>query len=149
VGGEVAEQVRPAELAPFGVEVVVAAPAVGADDPAVPLAEQRPGLEAVAAGRDPEDRGAAVRAAQSVRLPPAVFQPVSSMLTTGADLISCSSLVWGAASASPVRCTIASTEPVESSTPNSSRASSVAPRRETRFSGRERHDRSLQPRHER
>ena len=54
------------------------------------------------------------------------------MLTTGADLICCSSRVWGAASAAPVRCTIASTEPVESSTPNSSRASSVVSRRDTR-----------------
>jgi hypothetical protein len=66
------------------------------------------------------------------RLPP-VFQPVSSMLTTGERLISCSSRVWGAASASPARCTIASTVPVESSTPNNSRASSVASRRETRL----------------
>jgi hypothetical protein len=38
-----------------GVEVVVAAPAVGADDSCETLAEQRPGLEAVAAGCDPED----------------------------------------------------------------------------------------------
>ena len=59
VGGEVAEQVGPAELPLARVEVVVAAPAVGADDPGEALAEQRPGLEAVAAGRDPEHRGAA------------------------------------------------------------------------------------------
>src|SRR5215211_8776656 len=55
VGGEVPEQVRPAELPLAGVEVVVAAPAVGADDSCETLAEQRPGLEAVAAGCDPED----------------------------------------------------------------------------------------------
>ena len=59
VGGEVSEQVGPAELALGGVEVVVAAPAVRADDPGEALAEQRPGLEGVAAGRDPEDRGPA------------------------------------------------------------------------------------------
>src|SRR5437773_328255 len=57
VGGEVAEQMRPAELPLRRVEVVVAAPAVGADDPGEALAEQRPGLEGVAAGGDPEDRG--------------------------------------------------------------------------------------------
>ena len=54
VGGEVSEQVGPAELPLGGVEVVVAAPAVRADDPGEALAEQRPGLEGVAAGRDPE-----------------------------------------------------------------------------------------------
>ena len=47
---------RPAELPLGRVEVVVAAPAVGADDPGEALAEQRPGLEGVAAGGDPEDR---------------------------------------------------------------------------------------------
>jgi hypothetical protein len=57
-----------------GVEVVVAAPAVGADDPREALPEQRPGLEAVAAGRDPEDRalagqGAPQRAAGAGGLP--------------------------------------------------------------------------------
>jgi hypothetical protein len=60
-----------------------------------------------------------VNAPQSVRLPPAVFQPVSSMLTAEADLSCCSSRAWGAASASPARWMIASTEPVESSSPNS------------------------------
>src|SRR5919108_1124999 len=54
VGGEVAEQVRPTELPLGRVEVVVAAPAVGADDPGEALAEQCPGLEGVAAGGDPE-----------------------------------------------------------------------------------------------
>jgi hypothetical protein len=68
-----------------------------------------------------------------VRLPPQVFQPVSSMLTAAAVLIRCSSSVYGPASASPARWMIASTEPVESSTPNSSRASSVVSRRETRL----------------
>ena len=56
VGGEVSEQVRPAQLPLGGSEVVVAAPAIGADDPGEALAEQRSGLEAVAAGRDPKDR---------------------------------------------------------------------------------------------
>src|SRR5215211_7209011 len=59
VGGEVSEQVGPAELAAGRVEVVVAAPAVRADDPGEALAEQRSGLEGVPAGRDPEHRGAA------------------------------------------------------------------------------------------
>ena len=48
-------------------------------------------------------------------------------------MICCSSRVCGAASASPARWMIASTDPVESSTPNSSRASSVVSRRETRL----------------
>ena len=74
-----------------------------------------------------------VSAPQSMRRSPPVFQPVSSMLTTGERLISCSSRVCGAASASPARWTIASTVPVETSTPNSSRASSVASRRDTRL----------------
>jgi len=42
VGGEVSEQVGPAELPAAGIEVVVAAPAVGADDAGEPLAEQDP-----------------------------------------------------------------------------------------------------------
>ena len=44
-----------------------------------------------------------VNAPHSVRRPPAVFHPVSSMLTTDAALICCSSRVCGAASASPAR----------------------------------------------
>jgi hypothetical protein len=63
VGGEVPREVRPAELSLRGVEVVVAAPAVGADDPGEALAEQHPGLAGVAAGRDPEDRGLAAQRA--------------------------------------------------------------------------------------
>src|SRR6266536_5300688 len=59
VAGEVAQEVGPAELPLARVEVVVAAPAVGADDPGEPLAEQRPGLERVPAGRDPEHGGPA------------------------------------------------------------------------------------------
>ena len=57
VGGEVAEQVRPADLAVGRVEVVVAAVAVGADDPVVAFAEHGLRLGGVPAGRDPEDRG--------------------------------------------------------------------------------------------
>jgi hypothetical protein len=74
-----------------------------------------------------------VSAPQSVLRSPPVFHPVSSMFTTGERLSSCSSRVCGAASASPARWTTASTVPVESSTPNSSRASSVVARRETRL----------------
>src|SRR5271154_6412894 len=74
-----------------------------------------------------------VSAPQSIRRSPRVFHPVSSMFTTNERLTSCSSRVCGAASASPARWTIASTAPVESSTPNSSRASSVVSRRETRL----------------
>ncbi len=59
VGGEVAEEVGPAELSSSRLEVVVAAPAVGADDPREPLAEQDPGFGAVTARCDPEHRGAA------------------------------------------------------------------------------------------
>jgi hypothetical protein len=59
VGGEVAQEVGPAELPLDGFEVVVAAPAVRADDAGEALAEQRPGLERVPAGRDPEHRGPA------------------------------------------------------------------------------------------
>ena len=44
-----------------------------------------------------------VNAPHSVRRPPAVLQPVSSMFTTDAALICCSSRVYGAASASPAR----------------------------------------------
>jgi hypothetical protein len=59
VGGEVSDQVGPAELPVGGVEVVVGAPAVGADDPGEALAEQHPGLGRVAARRDPEHGGSA------------------------------------------------------------------------------------------
>ena len=53
VGGEVSEEVGPAELPLGGIEVVVAAPAVRADDPGEPLAEQRLGLERMPASGDP------------------------------------------------------------------------------------------------
>src|SRR2546425_3925029 len=59
VGGEVSLQVGPAELPVGGVEVVVAAPAVRADDPGEARAEQHPGLGRVAARRDPEHGGSA------------------------------------------------------------------------------------------
>jgi hypothetical protein len=85
------------------------------------------------AGRDSEDRGLVGQGAPERSLAPAVFQPVSSMLTTDAALICCSSRVCGAASASPARWMIAHYHPVANSTPNSSRASSVVSRRETRF----------------
>src|SRR5439155_15003769 len=59
VGGEVPDQVGPAELPLGGVKVVVATPAVRAADPGEAFAEQRLGLEGVAAGGDPEDGGPA------------------------------------------------------------------------------------------
>jgi hypothetical protein len=55
------------------------------------------------------------------------------MLTTEAVLICCSSRVYGPPNASPARWMIVSIAPLESATPNSSRASSVVSRRETRF----------------
>jgi len=55
VGGEVAHEVSPTELAPLGVEVVVGPPAIGAGDAGEVLAEQRLGLALVAVGGDPED----------------------------------------------------------------------------------------------
>ncbi len=55
VGGEVPGQVRPAELALFGVEVVVGAPAIRAGDAGEVLAEQRLDLALMTAGGDPED----------------------------------------------------------------------------------------------
>jgi hypothetical protein len=133
VGGEVAEQVRPAELAAGRVEVVVACPAVGADDPVVAFAEHDLGLGAVPAGGDPEHRSAPgertpEQAALAAGLPTGLVdvddgRALDLLLQAGVR----------AASASPVRRTIASTVPVESSTPNSSRASSVVSRRETRL----------------
>src|SRR6266540_3669809 len=44
VGGEVPDEVGPAELAPFGLEVVVGPPAIGAGDALEVLAEERLGL---------------------------------------------------------------------------------------------------------
>ena len=58
VGGEVARQVRPTELASLRVEIVVGPPAVRAGDAGELLAEQRLGLAAVATLGDAEDRGA-------------------------------------------------------------------------------------------
>src|SRR5450756_2321623 len=59
VGGEVADQVRPAELTSLGVEVVVGPPAVRAGDAGELLAEQRLSLALVATLGDAEDGGAA------------------------------------------------------------------------------------------
>jgi hypothetical protein len=56
VGGEVAHEVGRAELAPFGVEVVVGPAAVGAGDAGEVLAEQRPDLALVPVSGDSEDR---------------------------------------------------------------------------------------------
>src|SRR5450756_2258551 len=56
VGGEVAHQMSPTELAPLGVEVVVGPPAIGAGDAGEVLAEQRLGLAALATLGDAEDR---------------------------------------------------------------------------------------------
>jgi len=55
VGGEVPDQVGPAELASFGGEVVVGPPAIGGGDAREALAEQRLGFALVAVGGDPED----------------------------------------------------------------------------------------------
>ena len=139
---------RPAELPVVRVEVVVAAPAVGADDPGEALSEQRPGLEAVAAGRDPEDRalagqGAPQRPAGAGRLPAGLVDVdhrrfLELLLEPGVQV---GERLPGAVHDRVDR-------PVASSTPNSSRASSVVSRRETRLRG-ERHDRCLQPRPER
>jgi len=56
VGGEVADEVRPAELALCGVEIVVGPPAIRADDAREVLAEQRLDLALMTAGGDPEER---------------------------------------------------------------------------------------------
>src|SRR5450756_2517621 len=56
VGGEVAHQMRPTELPPFRIEVVVSPPAVRAGDAGEVLAEQRLGLAAVATLGDAEER---------------------------------------------------------------------------------------------
>jgi len=60
------------ELSSGRVEVVVAGPAVGADDPGEPFAEQRPGLGAVRPGAIRNSAVRLVSAPQSVRRPPAV-----------------------------------------------------------------------------
>jgi hypothetical protein len=93
VGGEVAQEVRPAELSLGGVEVVVAAPAVGAT---IPAKRSPSSVLASNACRPAAIRNTAVRlvsAPHRVRLPPQIFQPVSSMLTAAAVLIRCSSSV--------------------------------------------------------
>jgi hypothetical protein len=56
VAAEVAQQVRPADLAAGGVEPVVGPPAVRADDPGEALADQLGQLALVAIGRDVERR---------------------------------------------------------------------------------------------
>jgi hypothetical protein len=48
--------VRPAELAPLEVEIVVGPPAVGAGDAREVLTEQRLGLASVAIGGDTKER---------------------------------------------------------------------------------------------
>jgi len=60
VGGEVAYEMGPAELAPFRIEVVVGPPAIGAGDARELLAQERLGLALVAGrgrfGRPPRGR---------------------------------------------------------------------------------------------
>lgn len=89
VGGEVAHEVGPAELAPLGVEVVVGPPAIGAGDAPEVLAEERLGLALVPVGRDPEERRPlgqrAPKRAPLSRRAPAGFVHVHG--GSGADLL--------------------------------------------------------------
>ena len=57
VGGQVADQVRPAGLAALRIKAAVGPPAIGADDALEALAEQGLHLALVAVGRDAEDSG--------------------------------------------------------------------------------------------
>ena len=77
--GEVAQEVGPAELPLGRVDVVVAAPAVGADDPGEAFAEQRPGLERVPAGRDPSQAPRTIPATESALATSPFFQPMKAV----------------------------------------------------------------------
>ena len=135
VGGEVAHQVSPTELASFARR--------GSRRPTSDRSRRcrRTPRRAAPGPRGGGDRGRCERAPHvrsstphSVRRSPAVRQPVSSMLTTAAA----ADLVVQAARRAPRAprprsCTMASIEPLESSAPNSSRRSSVVSRRETRL----------------
>ena len=71
---EIAHQVSPAELSPFGVEVVVGPPAIRAGDAGELLAQQRLGLALVAVGGDAKERrtrgeGAPERALAAAQAP--------------------------------------------------------------------------------
>ncbi len=68
-----------------------------------------------------------LKAPQRVRLPPRSRQPVSSTLTAPAACIWVLSAAYGSASASPVRCTIASTVPVDRSTRRTSSPDGTRP----------------------
>ena len=57
VGGQIADQVRPAGLAALRIEATVGPPAIGADDALEVLAEQGRGLALVAVGGDAKDGG--------------------------------------------------------------------------------------------
>src|SRR6266545_8219318 len=56
VEGEVAAQVRPADLPPFRLEAVVGAEAIRTDDPSEPVAVQSVEVLLAAVGRDPQQR---------------------------------------------------------------------------------------------
>ncbi len=74
-----------------------------------------------------------VIAPHRVRFCPAQRQPVSSTQMTGESLTASRSPAYGSARAPEVRWQIASTEPAETSQPNSSPQSSEASRREIRL----------------
>src|SRR5665647_3406918 len=85
VGGEVADQVRPAELTSLHIEVVVGPPAVRAGDAGDLLAEQRLSLALVATLGDAEDGGAArERPPEACACRRAGASRPESMLTAGA-----------------------------------------------------------------
>ena len=88
----------------------------------------------MAVGRDPQQRvGRAEGAPEGA---PAATEPPAGLVDVDR---ACAARIWvfergvGSASASPVRCTIASTVPVDRSTPNSSLTSSTRSRLETRL----------------
>ncbi len=133
VGGEVADEVGPAELAALGVEVVGGPSAVGAGDALEVVSGERLGLALVPVGGDPEDgRPLAQRAPERAL---AAAQAPAGLVEVdgrgGADLVVQCGVGW--ASASPARSMIASIEPLESSRANSSSISSTLSRRETRL----------------
>ena len=134
VGGQVADQVRPAGLAALWIEAAVGPPAIGADDALEVLAEQGRRLALVAVGGDAKDGdlrsdGAPQGALGAAQLPAGLVD-VERRLQSGCGR---AGPRRAPLSASPARARIASTVPLASLAPNSSPISSTVSRRETRL----------------
>jgi hypothetical protein len=133
VAVEVALDMRPARLASGGVEMAVSVPAVRDHDPGVAGGDQGVELLAVAVLGDLQEHGA--RSRRGPQCTTFTARAPAGLIDMHRVLVQNPVLQVQMWAGERVRRALAdrSTAPIESSTPNRSRASSLTPRREIRY----------------